>query len=81
MTDSQSAHRLRNDRIFRSSALTTAVAFLACLATHLVTLLGMAGAVAWLGGLEHALLVLTAGAAALTAWAVWRHRRGACHSD
>jgi len=78
MSEPRTQHRLRDDRLFRSGALATAVAFLACLGTHLVTLLGVAGAVAWLGGLEHALVLLTLGAAGLTAYAAWRHRRGAC---
>ncbi|MDN3519462.1 hypothetical protein QWY84_17790 [Aquisalimonas lutea] len=69
---------LRKDRLFRTGFAATVVALLACLSTHLLTLLGVAGAVAWLGGLEHALVLVTLGAAALTALAVWRHRRGDC---
>ena len=77
-TSSSTSHRLRQDRLFRTGFATTVIALLACLGTHVLTLLGIAGAVAWLGGLEHALVFVTLGAAALTAFAVWRHRRGDC---
>lgn len=65
---------LRRDRLFRVS-LSTVLALSACLSTHLVVALGLAGAVVWLDTLEHGLVVLAVALAALTIYAVVRHRR------
>lgn len=66
---------LMRDRLFRTGLWSTALAFAACLATHVVTLLGIVGAVAWLSTVEHALIVAVVGFAALTVYAAVRHRR------
>lgn len=72
-TDTKS--QLMHDRLFRNSLWSTLLALSACLATHLVTLLGVVGAVAWLSDIEHALLVALVGLAGLTVYAYFRHRR------
>ena len=69
---------LMRDRFFGRSLAATGVALLACLATHGLAILGLAGAVAWIGEIEHALLFATVAFAALTVYAWWRHRRGGC---
>lgn len=74
--------RLTRDRLFRTGAVSTVVAVLVCLSTHILTFLGVVGAVAWFSTLEHAAIVAAIGFAALTAYAVYRHRRCAgCSSD
>ncbi|MCL7928705.1 hypothetical protein [Halomonas llamarensis] len=75
MTENSSSERLREDKLFKVSALSTAVAFILCVSTHVITLFGLAGAVAWLGTIEHALLFLAVGLALLTGYAVFKHRR------
>lgn len=69
---------LLRDRLFRGSLAATLLAFLACLATHVLTILGIAGAIAWLGKLEHALVFATGALALLTLYAWRRHHRNAC---
>lgn len=66
------------DRWVRLGSASTLLAVLGCVATHVVTLLGLAGAAAWLGGLEHGLLAATLVGILFTAFAIRRHRRGAC---
>lgn len=68
---------LRQDKLFRNSLAGTILAILGCLATHILALLGVTAAVAWLGTVEHALVVAVIGGAGLTLYAVIRHRR--CH--
>ncbi len=75
MTQDTPSNKLRDSKLFRVSAVSTLVAALLCLTTHLIALLGVAGAIAWLGTVEHALLFLAAGLALLTIYAVVRHRR------
>lgn len=70
---------LLKDRLFRTGLVSTTLALAACLATHLVTLFGVVGAMAWLGSLEHALVVAVVGLAGLTAYAAYRHRRCTGH--
>jgi len=69
------ANSLRRNRLFRNSLAATTVAILGCLSTHIVAILGITGATAWLGTVEHALVVAAVGGAALTLYAVFRHRR------
>lgn len=69
---------LLRDRFFGSSLAVTIIAFLACLSTHIATILGIAGAIAWIGELEHALLFATIAFAGLTLYAWRRHRRAGC---
>ena len=64
-----------SSRFFRNSLISTLVALLACLSTHVIVLLGLTGAVAWLGTLEHALVFATLALAGLTAYAWFHHRR------
>ncbi|MDJ1160269.1 hypothetical protein QNA08_18820 [Chelatococcus sp. SYSU_G07232] len=66
---------LGKDGLFRGSLTATVLALLACLSTHVLGILGVAGAVAWFTTLEHALLVAVPAFAALTVYAVLRHRR------
>ncbi len=69
-----------NSRFLVASLSATVLAVVACLSTHLVVLLGLAGMVAWLGQLEHALLFASVGFGALTLFAAYRHRKGGkCH--
>lgn len=75
MAKNSNLPKLREDKLFKVSALSTAIAFLLCVSTHIITLFGVAGAVAWLGTVEHALLFLAAGLAFLTVYAVVKHRR------
>ena len=63
---------LRGDKLFRNSLAATILAILGCLSTHILAIRGVTAAVAWLGTVEHALVV---GGAALTLYAVLRHRR------
>lgn len=69
---------LLRDRFFGGSLAATIIAFIACLSTHIITILGVAGAIAWLGELEHALLFTTVAFSGLTLYAWRRHRRAAC---
>lgn len=66
---------LPRDRLFRNSLAATILAILGCLSTHILAILGVTAAVAWLGTVEHALLVAVIGGAGLTLYAVFRHRR------
>ena len=66
---------LRRDRLFRNSLAATIFAILGCLSTHVLGILGVTAAVAWLGTVEHALVVAVVGGAGLTLYAVLRHRR------
>lgn len=66
---------LVRDRLFRTGLLSTALAVLSCLATHILTILGVVGATAWLSTLEHALVVAVVAFTGLTVYAVVRHRR------
>lgn len=66
--------------ISRAGLVASIAGAVACMATHLVTLLGVAGATAWLGGLEPFLAVFTLGAVAITCGAFWHHRRHGCGS-
>jgi len=81
MTDNAPSRPLWKDRWVRTGAAATLIALLGCIATHVVVLLGIVGAVAWLATLEHALLAGVVLFAALTGYAVVRHRRGACAHD
>lgn len=71
---------LRRDHLFRNSLVATILAILGCLATHILAILGVTAAVAWLGTVEHALVVAVIGGAGLTLYAVIRHRR-CCHAQ
>ena len=71
--------RLLKNRLFRNSLLSTVVAVLACMSTHVIAILGLAGAVAWLGELEHVLLFLSVALAGLTVYAYFRHRKSCSH--
>lgn len=75
MTAETKPTSLMRDRLFRTGLWSTVLAFVACLATHVVTLFGIVGAVAWLSTVEHALIVAVVGFAALTVYAAFRHRR------
>ncbi|HET6629800.1 MAG TPA: hypothetical protein VFG91_08485 [Woeseiaceae bacterium] len=66
---------LRQSRLFRNSLAATILAILGCLSTHILTILGVTATVAWLGTVEHALVVAVVGSAGLTLYAVFRHRR------
>lgn len=66
---------LIRDRLFRTGLLSTALAVLSCLSTHILVFLGVIGATAWLSTLEQALVVAVVGFAGLTIYAVVRHRR------
>lgn len=66
---------LRQDKLFRNSLAGTILAILGCVATHLLALIGVTAAVAWLGTVEHALVIAVVGGAGLTLYAVFRHRR------
>jgi len=79
MSQECNSAKLRNDKLFRVSALSTVVAFLLCLSTHIIALFGLAGAIAWLGTIEHALLFLAVGLALLTVYAAIKHRRTCDH--
>lgn len=68
---------LLKDRLFRTSLLSTIVMVALCLSTHLVAIAGMAGAVALFSDMEHGLMFAAIGFAALTVYAVIRHRRRA----
>src|SRR3546814_20016552 len=68
---------LIRDRLFRTGLLSTALAVLTCLSTHILTILGVAGATAWFATLEHALVVALVGCVGLTFYAFVRHRRSA----
>lgn len=65
------------DNFVKKSAISTAVALIACLSTHLMTLFALSGAIAFMDKLEHALLFLTIGLLGLTLYAIIRHRRNA----
>lgn len=74
--------RLLSDRLFRTGLVSTVLAVLVCLSTHILAFLGVVGAVAWFSTLEHAAVVAVFAFAALTAYAVYRHRRCAsCAHD
>lgn len=79
MTHDCNSSRLHNNRLFRVSALSAVVAFLLCLSTHIIALVGLSGTIAWLGKVEHALLFLAGGLALLTVYAAIRHRRSCSH--
>lgn len=81
MSDQTSGTTLFKDRFFRTGLVSTTLALGACLATHLVTLFGVVGAVAWLGTLEHALVIAAIGFAALTGYAAYRHKSCAAHGS
>ncbi len=66
------------DRWVQLGAASTVLALLGCIATHLVTGFGLAGAIFWLAEAEHALLGATLAGLAFTLFAFWRHRRGQC---
>lgn len=66
---------LSRDRLFRTGLLTTVLAVLSCLSTHILAILGVVGATAWLSTVEHALVFAVVGFAGLTVYAVVRHRR------
>lgn len=70
---------LLKDRFFRTGLVSTILALFACLVTHLVTLLGVVGAVAWLGTMEHALVIAVIGLSALTGYAAYKHKRCTAH--
>ncbi len=69
------SNKLRDNTLFRNSFISTILTVLACLSTHIITLLGLAGAVAWLGEAEHILLFLSIGLVGLTIYAYFRHRK------
>lgn len=77
MTSQPKANTLIRDRLFRTGLLSTALAVLTCLSTHILTILGVVGATAWLATLEHALVVALVGFVGLTFYAFVRHRRSA----
>jgi len=79
MSNQSNPTPLLKDRFFRAGLVSTILALLACLATHLVTLLGVVGAVAWLGTVEHALVIAVIGLAALTGYAAYKHKSCAAH--
>lgn len=76
MADDSSAHSIKHSKLFRNSLLSTVVAIIACLSTHLLTLAGITVAVAWFDAIEHALVLAVIGGACLTVYATYRHRRG-----
>lgn len=77
MTDTREKGSLLKDRLLRTGLVSTAVAFLACLSTHILAIAGVTGAIALAGTVEHALLFAVAAFAALTIYAAIRHRRSA----
>lgn len=79
MDREQSTPSVMRDPFFKTSLWSTVVTLLACLATHLLTLFGLIGAVAWMTDVEHALVVALVGLAVLTIYAFFRHRRGCRH--
>lgn len=66
---------LRRDRLFRNSLAATILAVLGCLSTHVLAILGITAAVAWLDTVEHALVIAVLCGAGLTLYAVVRHGR------
>lgn len=78
MSSEVPSNSLSHNKLFRNSLMTTAVAILACLSTHLLTIVGVTVAVAWFDAIEHALVVAVIGGAGLTLYAVHRHRQ-CCH--
>lgn len=75
MTDTGPQSSLLKDRFFRTSLASTVLVFLACLSTHLLTIAGVAGAIALGDTLEHGLMFAAIAFAGLTIYAVVRHRR------
>jgi len=67
--------KLSKNKFFTRGLTSTIVAAVACLSTHIVTIVGLSGAVAWLDTLEHALLFLSIALAGLTIYAAVRHRK------
>lgn len=68
------------DPAIRASLISTLIAALACVSTHLIAIAGFTGAIAWLSKIEHALLFLSIALAALTFFFVLKHRRQRHHN-
>ncbi len=75
MSSENKTHSVFHDAFFKRSFWSTITALVACLATHLLTLFGIVGAVAWLSDVEHALVIALIGFAVLTVYAFFRHKR------
>ncbi|GHE81572.1 hypothetical protein [Thalassotalea profundi] len=68
-----------SNSLIKKSLISTVIMFLACLSVHLLTLLGLAGAIAYIGEIEHALLFLTITSFCLTIIVIYKHKKnGKC---
>lgn len=81
MTGAPHPKSLFKDRLFTASLTSTVVAFILCLGTHILVILGLSGAIAAADSIEHGLIFAVAALAALTVFAYFRHRRRATQTE